>query len=69
MPGWLQAFANNQPISIIANTVRSLMVPKEALSFLGLDQGTLILQSFAWIAVIIIVFAPLAVRQYRRSVG
>jgi ABC transporter DrrB family efflux protein len=69
MPGWLQAFANNQPISIIANTVRSLMVPEQSLSFLGLDQGTLILQSFAWIAVIIAVFAPLAVRQYRRSVG
>jgi len=69
MPGWLQAFADNQPITIIANTVRSLMIPEEALPFLGLEQGTLIWQSLAWIAVIIAVFAPLAVRQYRRSVG
>ena len=69
MPSWLQVFAENQPISIIANTVRSLMIPEEALPFFDMNQGTLILQSFAWIAVIIAVFAPLAVRQYRRSVG
>ncbi len=69
MPEWLQVFAENQPITIIANTVRSLMVPEDALTFLGLDQGTLIWQSAAWIVVIIAVFAPLAVRQYRRSVG
>lgn len=69
MPDWLQAFADNQPITVIANTVRSLMVPEEALVFLDLDQGTLILRSLAWIAAIIAVFAPLAVRQYRKSVG
>jgi ABC transporter DrrB family efflux protein len=69
MPEWLQVFAENQPISIIANTVRSLMVPEEALVFLGFDRATFILQSLAWIVGIIAVFAPLAVRQYRRSVG
>jgi ABC transporter DrrB family efflux protein len=69
MPNWLQVFAENQPVSVIANAVRSLMIPEEALAPLGLDQGTLIWQSFAWIAVIIAVFGPLAVRQYRRSVG
>lgn len=68
MPTWLQAFADNQPISIVANTVRSLMVPEQALGFLGLDEGRLILQSFLWIAAIIAVFAPLAVRQYRKTV-
>lgn len=69
MPDWLQVFAENQPVSVIANAVRSLMVPEEALPALGLNQATLIWQSFAWIAVIIAVFGPLAVRQYRRSVG
>ena len=69
MPDWLQVFADNQPISIIANTVRSLMIPEPVLGPLGLEQGTLIWQSLAWIVVIIAVFAPLAVRQYRRSVG
>lgn len=69
MPGWLQVFAENQPVTVVANTVRALMVPEEALAALNLDQGTLIWQSLAWIAVIIAIFAPLAVRQYRRSVG
>jgi ABC-type multidrug transport system permease subunit len=69
MPGWLQGFAENQPISVVASTVRSLMISEQGLAPLGLDQGALILKSFAWIAVIIAVFAPLAVRQYRRSVG
>lgn len=68
MPGWLQPFAENQPISVVANTVRSLMVPAEALPFIGLDQGKLIWQSFAWIVVILAVFAPFAVRQYRKSI-
>ncbi|HUG32800.1 MAG TPA: hypothetical protein VMM14_07905 [Acidimicrobiia bacterium] len=45
------------------------MIPEQALTPLGLDQATLIWQSFVWIAVIIAIFAPLAVRQYRRSVG
>jgi ABC transporter DrrB family efflux protein len=69
MPGWLQAFAENQPVTVVANTVRSLMIPEEALAALDLNQGTLVLRSLAWIAAIIAVFAPLAVRQYRRSVG
>ncbi len=69
MPQWLQVFAENQPVSVIANAVRSLMIPEQALGALGLEQTTLIWQSFAWIAVIIAVFGPLAVRQYRRSVG
>lgn len=69
MPDWLQVFAENQPISILANTVRSLMLPEEALSFLGFDQGQLILQSFLWIAVIIAIFAPWSVRMYKKAVG
>lgn len=69
MPDWLQVFADNQPVTIVANAVRSLMIPEEALSFLDLDQGTLIWQSLAWIVGIMAVFAPLAVRQYRKSVG
>lgn len=69
MPEWLQVFAENQPISIIANTVRSLTVPEEFLTFLDFDRGDFILQSVLWIVGIIAVFAPLAVRQYRKSVG
>lgn len=66
MPSWLQNFAENQPVTILANTVRSLMLPEEALGLIGLDQSSLILQSLAWIFGLILVFAPLAVWLYRR---
>ncbi len=68
MPGWLQVFAENQPVSVVANAVRSLMIPEQALGPLGFDQGALIWQSFAWMAVIVAVFGPLAVRQYKKAV-
>lgn len=68
MPSWLQTFAEVQPITILTNTARSLMLPEEVAASLGLDTGTLILQSLAWTAAILLVFAPWAVRQYRRAV-
>ena len=61
MPAWLQAFAENQPITIVANALRAL--------FFGTDASTLVWQSLGWIALIVAVFAPLAVRQYRRTVS
>ncbi len=67
MPGWLQAFANNQPITVIANAMRGLMVGPELL-LPGQTVGGQVLLSLVWIAAIIGVFAPLAVRVYRRAV-
>ncbi len=61
MPIWLQSFADNQPITIIAATLRVL--------FLGGEVGILLWHSLAWTTVIVAVFAPLAVRQYRRTVS
>ena len=69
MPDWLRVFADNQPITVVANAVRSLMIPEEALGFLGLDQGQLVLQSLAWIVGIVVVFGYVSVRQYKRAVG
>jgi ABC transporter DrrB family efflux protein len=69
MPEWLQGFAENQPISVLANAVRSLMLPEEALAPLGFDQGELILKSVLWTVAIIAVFAPFSVRMYKRAVG
>jgi ABC-2 type transport system permease protein/oleandomycin transport system permease protein len=62
MPGWLQAFANNQPVTYVINAMRSLA--------LGRDGGPLepsLWHALAWLAGIFIVFAPLAVRAYRRA--
>lgn len=69
MPDWLRVFADNQPITVVANAVRSLMIPEQALAPLGLDQGDLVVQSLLWIAAIIAVFSFLAVRQYKRAVS
>jgi ABC transporter DrrB family efflux protein len=59
MPGWLQAFANNQPVTYVIDTMRSLA--------LGGPVADSLWKSIAWLAGIFIVFAPLAVRAYRRA--
>lgn len=67
MPGWLQAFAENQPVTIIANAIRGLMLGEGALPP-GQTVGGQTLLALAWIVGILVVFAPLAVRLYRRAV-
>ena len=59
MPGWLQAFANNQPVTYVIDTMRALA--------LGGPVQANLLKSIAWLAGIFIVFIPLAVRAYRRA--
>jgi ABC-2 type transport system permease protein/oleandomycin transport system permease protein len=59
MPGWLQAFANNQPVTYVINTMRALA--------LGGPVAADLWKSIAWMAGIFLVFAPLAVRAYRRA--
>jgi ABC-2 type transport system permease protein/oleandomycin transport system permease protein len=62
MPGWMQAFANNQPVTLVINAMRSLALGGPQLPlFPGLWEA------LAWLAGILIVFAPLAVRAYRRA--
>jgi ABC transporter DrrB family efflux protein len=60
MPGWLQAFANNQPVTFVINAMRAL-----ALGHLPVEAN--LLKSIAWLAGIFIVFAPLSVRAYKRA--
>jgi ABC-2 type transport system permease protein/oleandomycin transport system permease protein len=60
MPGWLQPWARNQPISITADAVRALTVG-------GPTQG-LVLKSILWSVLILAIFAPIAVRLYRKAV-
>jgi len=60
MPGWLQAFAYNQPVTFVINAMRGL-----ALGHLPVEAN--LLKSIAWIAGIFIVFAPLSVRAYKRA--
>jgi ABC transporter DrrB family efflux protein len=64
MPGWLQPFAEHQPVSVTASAVRALMIGPQP----GASTASYLLQSLAWCGVILVVFAPIAVRLYRRSV-
>jgi len=59
MPGWLQAFATHQPVTVVVDTMRALA--------LGLPIAGNLWKSIAWLAGIFIVFIPLAVRAYRRA--
>jgi ABC transporter DrrB family efflux protein len=68
MPGWLQAFAAHQPITVIANALRGLMLGQDALQPGHTVTGQTML-AIGWTAAILVVFAPLAVRVYRRSVS
>jgi ABC transporter DrrB family efflux protein len=58
MPGWLQAFAVNQPVTHVINALRSLA--------LGTPMGDNLWLSLVWMAGTLAVFMPLAVRAYKR---
>jgi ABC-2 type transport system permease protein/oleandomycin transport system permease protein len=60
MPGWLQGFANINPITVTVNSIRALT--------LGGPVWIHLWKSLAWIAGILAVFVPLAVNRYRRAV-
>jgi ABC transporter DrrB family efflux protein len=68
MPGWLQAFAEHQPITVVANALRALTLGQGALPAGHTVTGETLL-ALAWAAGILALFAPLAVHAYRRAVG
>ena len=57
MPGWLQAWADINPITVTVDAVRNLL--------LGRPAATDVVQALLWAAAILAVFVPLAVRRYR----
>ena len=61
MPGWLQAFAAHQPISVTVDALRGFLLNRPV--------GTSAWQSVAWSLGILVVFAPLAVARYRKTSG
>jgi ABC-type multidrug transport system permease subunit len=66
MPGWMQAFANHQPLTYMSNAVRLLVGGHAAERLLGHSLGSYLLPSLLWSAGLIIVFAPLTVWRLRR---
>jgi ABC transporter DrrB family efflux protein len=61
MPGWLQVFARNQPVSLTAEAARALVNGNSPILYY-------LLPAVIWLVAIIAIFAPIAVRLYRRAV-
>jgi oleandomycin transport system permease protein len=58
MPGWLQAFVHVNPLSHLVSTVRGLM--------LGGPVAEPLTWTLVWMAGLLVVFVPLALRAYKR---
>ncbi len=71
MPSWLQGFATHQPVSVVINAARSLILGDQAtptqreLLLGGQDTTSLVLQSLAWTIGIALLFGALCTRKYR----
>ena len=61
MPGALEWFAEINPFTIVVEAMRSLWI--------GAPAGNYVWGAFVWSAVILVIFAPLAVARYRRAAG
>jgi ABC-2 type transport system permease protein len=57
MPGWLQGFARNQPVSAVVDALRSLV--------LGGPTTHNVVVAIGWVVGMIAITAPLAARRYR----
>jgi ABC transporter DrrB family efflux protein len=58
MPTWLQPIAEANPVTVVVNAARGLIV--------GVVDTSTVLMAVAWIVGLVAVFAPLAIRTYRR---
>lgn len=58
LPGWLQAFVDVNPISHLVSAVRGLL--------LGGPVESAVLWTLCWMAALLVIFVPLALRAYRR---
>ncbi|MDA1188839.1 MAG: ABC transporter permease [Chloroflexi bacterium] len=60
MPGWLQGWTNNQPVSVTLDAVRALSI--------GGPTASKVLTSVAWCFGILVVAVPIAIWRYRTKV-
>jgi len=64
MPGWMQTFAEHQPVTMMINSVRSLSLGDEAAAILPHSAGWYGVRSLLWCVGIVAVFLPLATRRF-----
>jgi ABC-2 type transport system permease protein len=67
MPGWLQGFASNQPVSVIINAVRSLMLGGTDAAGVGHSTTYWVMLSLVWCVGIVAVFSAAAVARFART--
>ncbi len=59
MPGWLQPFARNQPLSVTVNAIRAL--------FMGQPAAHWVWQALLWALAIFVVFFAISLRLYKSA--
>jgi ABC transporter DrrB family efflux protein len=71
MPGWLQVWAQHQPVTLVINAARVLMISRPPAGSIAShifnlpSTPTAVWEALAWIGGILLVLAPLAVHRYR----
>lgn len=63
LPGWMQAFASHQPVGVVVEATRSLLIGGP----IGGPVGTYVPEALAWCFGLLVVLIPLAVWRYRQS--
>jgi ABC-2 type transport system permease protein/oleandomycin transport system permease protein len=72
MPGWLQVFAAHQPVTVVVNAARGLLLGPGAATELRefgaftTSTASYVLQTIGWIVLILALAVPSAVRLYNR---
>ena len=67
MPGWMQPFAQNQPITVMVDAVRLLVLGGNTGSTLPHTTGYYVVGTLLWAAGISMVFAALSIVRYRKG--
>ena len=67
MPGWLHWFAANQPVTVLINAVRSLMLGGSDTAGVGHTTSYWVVLSLLWCAGILVLFGALASARFARS--
>src|SRR5207247_7840683 len=66
MPGWMQVFANHQPLTYMVDAVRALTLGPHAEMLLGHPASYYVARALVWAAAILAESAPLAIARYQR---
>lgn len=67
MPTWMRGFAENQPLTVMVDAVRTLTQGAPAEALLGHPASYFVVRSLLWSVGLVAVFAPLAIAKFRRG--